>query len=120
MYKISSEVISKLKNAKSKNLLDQNLKEKMKTFKLNLLSGIIVGIIALPLSMALAIAIGVPPQNGLYTAIIAGIIAAYFGSSKINISGPTAAFVVILIPIVQDFGLKGLLVCGLLSGFFFY
>ncbi|WP_320035529.1 C4-dicarboxylic acid transporter DauA [Halarcobacter sp.] len=90
----------------------------MKTFKLNLLSGIIVGIIALPLSMALAIAIGVPPQNGLYTAIIAGIIAAYFGSSKINISGPTAAFVVILIPIVQDFGLKGLLVCGLLSGFF--
>jgi SulP family sulfate permease len=90
----------------------------MKTFKTNLLSGIIVGIIALPLSMALAIAVGVPPQNGLYTAIIAGIIAASFGSSKINISGPTAAFVVILIPIVQDFGLKGLLVCGLLSGFF--
>lgn len=90
----------------------------MKNLKTNILSGIIVGIIALPLSMALAIAIGVPPQNGLYTAIIAGVIAAYFGSSKINISGPTAAFVVILIPVVQDFGLKGLLVCGLLSGFF--
>lgn len=83
----------------------------------NIFSGLTVGIIALPLSMALAIAVGVPPQNGLYTAIIAGIIAAIFGSSKINISGPTAAFVVILIPIVQEFGLKGLLLCGLMSGF---
>ncbi len=85
--------------------------------KNNIFSGLTVGIIALPLSMALSIAIGVPPQNGLYTAIIAGIIAAIFGSSKVNISGPTAAFVVILIPIVQEFGLKGLLICGLLSGF---
>lgn len=83
----------------------------------NIFSGITVGIIALPLSMALAIAVGVPPQNGLYTAIIAGIIAGVFGSSKVNISGPTAAFVVILIPIVQEFGLSGLLICGLASGF---
>ncbi len=86
--------------------------------KNNIFSGLTVGIIALPLSMALAIAIGVPPQNGLYTAIVAGIVAAIFGSSKFSISGPTAAFVVILIPIVQDFGLKGLLICGLMSGFF--
>ena len=85
--------------------------------KNNILSGLTVGIIALPLSMALAIATGVPPQLGLYTAIIAGIFAAIFGSSKINISGPTAAFVVILIPIVQEFGVSGLLICGLLSGF---
>ncbi|XPV69050.1 MAG: C4-dicarboxylic acid transporter DauA [Halarcobacter sp.] len=85
--------------------------------KNNIFAGLTVGIIALPLSMALAIAIGVPPQNGLYTAIIAGIIASIFGSSKINISGPTAAFVVILIPIVQEFGLSGLLLCGLMSGF---
>ena len=84
--------------------------------KNNILSGLTVGIIALPLSMALAIATGVPPQLGLYTAIVAGIIAAVFGSSKINISGPTAAFVVILIPIVQQFGVSGLLICGLLSG----
>ncbi|QDF27725.1 C4-dicarboxylic acid transporter DauA [Halarcobacter anaerophilus] len=83
----------------------------------NIFAGITVGIIALPLSMALAIAVGVPPQNGLYTAIIAGIIASIFGSSKVNISGPTAAFVVILIPIVQEFGLAGLLICGLGSGF---
>ncbi|MCT7548521.1 C4-dicarboxylic acid transporter DauA [Aliarcobacter butzleri] len=82
----------------------------------NILSGLTVGIIALPLSMALAIATGVPPEIGLYTAIIAGIFAAVFGSSKINISGPTAAFIVILIPIVQEFGITGLLLCGLLSG----
>ena len=84
--------------------------------KNNLLSGLTVGIIALPLSMALAIATGVPPELGLYTAIIAGIFAALFGSSKVNISGPTAAFIVILIPIVQEFGITGLLLCGLLSG----
>ena len=84
--------------------------------KSNLFSGIVVGIISLPLSMALSIAIGTPPENGIYTAIIAGILTAIFGSSKVNISGPTAAFVVILIPIVQQYGLKGLLVCGILSG----
>ena len=84
--------------------------------KNNILSGLTVGIVALPLSMALAIATGVPPQLGLYTAIIAGFFAAIFGSSKINISGPTAPFVVILIPIVQEFGVSGLLICGLLSG----
>lgn len=85
--------------------------------KNNILSGLTVGIIALPLSMALAIATGVPPQLGLYTAIIAGFFAAIFGSSKVNISGPTAAFIVILIPIVHEFGVSGLLICGLLSGF---
>lgn len=84
--------------------------------KNNILSGLTVGIIALPLSMALAIATGVPPELGLYTAIIAGIFAAVFGSSKVNISGPTAAFIVILIPIVQEFGITGLLLCGFLSG----
>src|SRR5574344_2007347 len=84
--------------------------------KSNIFSGLTVGIIALPLSMALAIATGVPPQLGLYTAIVAGILAAIFGSSKVNISGPTAAFLVILIPIVQQFGITGLLLCGFLSG----
>lgn len=84
--------------------------------KSNIFSGLTVGIIALPLSMALAIATGVPPQLGLYTAIVAGFFAAIFGSSKVNISGPTAAFIVILIPIVQQFGIAGLLLCGLMSG----
>ncbi|MGM0520057.1 MAG: C4-dicarboxylic acid transporter DauA [Campylobacterota bacterium] len=84
--------------------------------KNNIFSGITVGIIALPLSMALAIAIGVAPQYGIYTAIVGGIVASIFGSSRVNITGPTAAFVVILIPIVQKFGFSGLLICGFLSG----
>jgi sulfate permease, SulP family len=82
----------------------------------NILAGLTVGIIALPLSMALAIASGVPPQHGLYTAIIAGILIALTGGSKVNISGPTAAFVVVLLPIVQQYGLGGLLVSGLMAG----
>lgn len=82
----------------------------------NLLSGLTVGVIALPLSMALAIATGVPPQHGLYTAIVAGIVIALAGGSKTNISGPTAAFVVVLLPIVQAHGLGGLLVAGFLAG----
>ena len=69
-----------------------------------------------PLSMALAIASGVPPQHGLYTAVVAGIIIALTGGSRFNISGPTAAFVVILFPVTQQFGLSGLLMATLLSG----
>jgi SulP family sulfate permease len=82
----------------------------------NVLAGLTVGIIALPLSMALAIATGVAPQHGLYTAILAGIVIALTGGSSVNISGPTAAFVVILLPIVQQFGLGGLLLSGMLAG----
>ncbi|MBF0255630.1 MAG: C4-dicarboxylic acid transporter DauA, partial [Gammaproteobacteria bacterium] len=82
----------------------------------NVLAGLTVGVIALPLSMALAIASGVAPQHGLYTAIVAGIVIALSGGSKVNISGPTAAFVVILLPIVQQFGLGGLLISGFMAG----
>ncbi len=82
----------------------------------NILAGLTVGIIALPLSMALAIASGVPPQHGLYTAIVAGIVIALTGGSKVNISGPTAAFVVVLLPIVQIYGIGGLLVSGFMAG----
>lgn len=83
----------------------------------NVLAGLTVGVIALPLSMALAIASGVAPQFGLYTAIVAGIVTALTGGSKVNISGPTAAFVVVLLPIVQQFGVGGLLISGLMAGF---
>jgi SulP family sulfate permease len=83
----------------------------------NLLAGLTVGIVALPLSMALAIAAGAPPQHGLYTAIVAGTVIALAGGSPVNVSGPTAAFVVVLLPIVQDYGLGGLLVAGMLAGF---
>lgn len=82
----------------------------------DIISGLTVGVIAIPLSMALAIASGVPPQHGLYTAIIAGIVIAITGGSRFNISGPTAAFVVILYPVTQQFGLSGLLMATLLSG----
>ena len=82
----------------------------------NVLAGLTVGVIALPLSMALAIASGVPPQHGLYTAMVAGIVIALSGGSQVNISGPTAAFVVILLPIVQKFGLGGLMVSGFMAG----
>ncbi len=76
----------------------------------DLLAGLTVGIVAIPLAMALAIATGVPPQHGLYTAIIAGAVIAIAGGSRFNISGPTAAFVVILFPIVQQHGVGGLLI----------
>jgi len=82
----------------------------------NVLAGLTVGIIALPLSMALAMASGVAPQHGLYTAIVAGIVTALAGGAPVNISGPTAAFVVILVPITQEFGLGGLLLSGLMAG----
>jgi SulP family sulfate permease len=81
------------------------------------LAGVVVGIVSLPLSMALAIAVGVPPQHGLYTAIVAGIVVALLGGCKFQITGPTAAFVVILAPIASKHGLGGLLTAGLLAGF---
>lgn len=88
----------------------------LRDWRRNVLAGITVGIVALPLSMGLAIASGVPPQHGLYTAIIAGIIISLSGGSRVNISGPTAAFVVVLLPIVHAYGMGGLLVSGFLAG----
>ncbi len=82
----------------------------------DLLAGISVGIIAIPLAMALAIASGVAPQYGLYTAIIAGFVVALTGGSRFSISGPTAAFVVILHPIAQAYGLAGLLLASIMGG----
>ena len=76
----------------------------------DLIAGITVGIIAIPLAMALAIASGVPPQHGLYTAIIAGFVIALTGGSRFSVSGPTAAFVVILYPVSLQYGLSGLLI----------
>jgi SulP family sulfate permease len=80
------------------------------------LAGLVVGIVALPLSMALAIAVGVAPQYGLYTAIVAGIVTALTGGSKHQVSGPTAAFIVILAPIASKYGVSGLLTAGLMAG----
>lgn len=80
------------------------------------MAGAVVGVVALPLSMALAIAVGAPPQHGLYTAIVAGAVVALLGGCKFQVTGPTAAFVVILAPIVGKHGLSGLMTAGMMAG----
>lgn len=87
-----------------------------KSFLSDVVAGIIVAIIALPLSIALAIASGVSPEQGLYTAIFAGFVIALFGGSRVNISGPTAAFATIVAGIVATKGLSGLIVATVLAG----
>ena len=82
----------------------------------DVISGVIVAIIALPLSIALAIASGVGPEQGLYTAIIAGFFIAVFGGSRVQIGGPTAAFVVIIYGIVTKYGTDGLIVATIMAG----
>ncbi|MGA7123389.1 MAG: C4-dicarboxylic acid transporter DauA [Polyangiaceae bacterium] len=89
---------------------------KARDFRADVLAGVVVGIVALPLSMALAIAVGAPPQHGLYTAIFAGFSVSLLGGCKFQVTGPTAAFVVILAPIVTRYGLGGLLTAGLMAG----
>lgn len=87
-----------------------------KTFFADLSSGIIVGVVALPLAIAFAIASGVSPERGLFTAIIAGFIISALGGSKVQIGGPTGAFAVIVYNIVQQFGLSGLATATLMAG----
>ena len=82
----------------------------------DLVAGLIVAIIALPLSIALAIASGVSPEKGLYTAIVAGFIIAFLGGSRVNISGPTAAFAAIVAGIVADHGMDGLAIATVMAG----
>jgi SulP family sulfate permease len=82
----------------------------------DVLAGLVVGVVALPLAMALGIAVGVPPQHGLYTAIVAGLVVAALGGSRLQVTGPTAAFIVILAPIYAKFGMAGLLLSGLMGG----
>jgi SulP family sulfate permease len=87
-----------------------------KTLRADVLAGAVVGVVALPLSMALAIASGVPPQHGLYTAIVAGGLIPLLGGSRFQVSGPTAAFVVVLSPISHHFGIGGLALATLVAG----
>ena len=82
----------------------------------DIVAGIIVAIIALPLSIALAIASGVSPEKGLYTAIVAGFVIALLGGSKVNISGPTAAFATIVAGIVTEHGVSGLAIATVMAG----
>ncbi len=82
----------------------------------DIIAGIIVGIIAIPLSIALAIASGVSPEKGLITAIIGGFLISFLGGSRVQIGGPTGAFVVIIYKIIQDFGYSGLVIATLMAG----
>ncbi|MCU1227120.1 MAG: sodium-independent anion transporter [Acidobacteria bacterium] len=82
----------------------------------DLIAGVVVGIVALPLALAFAIASGVPPERGLYTAIVAGFIISALGGSRVQIGGPTGAFVVIVYGIVTKFGYDGLVICTVLAG----
>lgn len=88
--------------------------------KNNLIAGVVVGIVALPLAMAFAIASGVKPEQGIYTAIIAGLIIGLFGGTRTQISGPTGAFVVILAAITAQYGLSGLQIATMMAGLILY
>src|SRR5437868_12827766 len=85
-------------------------------FSHDVIAGIVVGIVALPLAIAFAIASGVTPDRGLWTAIVAGFIISALGGSRVQIGGPTGAFVVIVYAIVQKYGIDGLTVATLMAG----
>ncbi|NOV03819.1 SulP family inorganic anion transporter [Paenibacillus planticolens] len=87
-----------------------------KKLQKDLISGLIVGIVAIPLGMAFAIASGVKPEYGLYTTIVAGILISLFGGSKFQIGGPTGAFIPILFAIVMQYGYENLLIAGFMAG----
>src|SRR5690554_4447107 len=82
----------------------------------NIIAGLVVGVVALPLSMAFAIASGARPEQGLYTAIIAGLLVTLFGGSRLQIAGPTGAFIAVLAGITSQYGIEGLQIATLLAG----
>ena len=89
-----------------------------KTFMADLMAGIIVGIVALPLAIAFGIASGVSPEKGIITAIVAGLLISIFGGSKVQIGGPTGAFIVIIYGIIEQYGMSGLTIATFMAGVF--
>ena len=89
-----------------------------KTFMADLMAGIIVGIVALPLAIAFGIASGVSPEKGIITAIVAGVLISLFGGSKVQIGGPTGAFIIIIYDIIEKYGMSGLTIATLMAGVF--
>src|SRR5947209_4396155 len=87
-----------------------------KQFFKDALAGIIVGVVALPLAIAFAIASGVSPEKGIFTAIIAGLVISALGGSRVQIGGPTGAFIVVVYGIVQQFGVSGLIIATFIAG----
>ncbi len=99
--------------------LFENLKNyNRKMFLSDLMAGMIVGIVALPLAIAFGIASGVSPEKGIITAIVAGVIISVFGGSKVQIGGPTGAFIIIIYGIIQQYGMLGLTIATLMAGCF--
>ena len=88
------------------------------TFMADLMAGVIVGIVALPLAIAFGIASGVSPEKGIITAIVAGLMISLFGGSKVQIGGPTGAFIIIVYGIIQQYGMQGLTIATLMAGVF--
>ncbi len=89
-----------------------------KQFSGDLLSGIVVGVVALPLAIAFAVASGVSPERGIITAVVAGFLISLLGGSRVQIGGPTGAFIIIVFGIISEHGLNGLLISTILAGFF--
>ena len=89
-----------------------------KKFVKDVVAGIIVAIIALPLSIALALASGVGPEQGIYTAIVAGFLISFFGGSRVQIAGPTAAFATIVAGIIAKKGMDGLIIATVIAGIY--
>ncbi len=87
-----------------------------RTFTADLIAGVTVGLVALPLAMAFAISSGMPPQAGIYTAVVTGFVIAAFGGSMVQIGGPTGAFVVVVFGIVAKYGVDGLFTCTMMAG----
>src|SRR6267142_266456 len=86
------------------------------TFVRDLIAGVTVGLVALPLAMAFAISSGMPPQAGVYTAFAAGFLISALGGSRVQIGGPTGAFVIVVSGIVARYGVDGLLMCTMMAG----
>lgn len=109
----------KIKGFEFKPTLIASLKNYNKeTFMADLMAGVIVGIVALPLAIAFAIASGVSPEKGIITAIVAGFAVSAFGGSRVQIGGPTGAFIVIIYGIIQQYGIEGLTIATILAGIF--
>ena len=99
-------------------LLDTLRNYNRKSFMTDLMAGVIVGIVALPLAIAFGIASGVTPEKGIITAIVAGLIISVLGGSKVQIGGPTGAFIIIIYGIIQQYGIEGLAIATFMAGIF--
>ena len=105
-----------MKRGRMPKLVECLRRYNLRTFGSDLIAGLTVGLVALPLAMAFAISSGVPPQAGLYCAVVAGFLISALGGSRTQIGGPTGAFVVIVFGIVAQHGLNGLMVCTIMAG----